>query len=185
MTKVFGIGLMRTGTTSLAEALRLLGFDAIHATCEADIHLHEAATDTPVACRFRQLDGRYPDAKFILTVREANDWIASCRRHWSQPDWRERQPPTSQAQYRTLLEYTFARGRLGLDFVFNEATFREVYTAHNTAVLRWFDGRIADHDVDLRGDLLVFDVNQGWEPFCWFLERSCLKRPFPHLNKGK
>ena len=47
--KVFGIGLSRTGTTSLSEALGILGFSAVHypATMR-DIETHDAAADLPV-----------------------------------------------------------------------------------------------------------------------------------------
>lgn len=95
--KVFGIGLERTGTTSLTEALRLLGYRALHfpdddvtrteiydhfKSGRKSIHLsilrhYNALTDTPVCCIYRALDKAYPGSKFILTVREKQAWLQS------------------------------------------------------------------------------------------------------------
>ena len=32
--------------------------------------------------------------------------------------------------------------------------------------------------------LLVFDVKQGWEPLCKFLNKDVPAKPFPHKNKA-
>ncbi len=100
--KVFGIGLSRTGTTSLTQALHLLGYKAIHfphdSVTRAQVYhffdselqclslalLQEAdaITDTPVCCLYKALDQAYPGSKFILTVREKHSWLRSCRSLW-------------------------------------------------------------------------------------------------------
>ena len=67
--KVFGIGLTRTGTTSLTEGLKVLGYSAIHCPMSyKEIDSFEASTDTAVAARFEFLDLLYPESKFILTT---------------------------------------------------------------------------------------------------------------------
>jgi hypothetical protein len=33
--------------------------------------------------------------------------------------------------------------------------------------------------------LLVFDVADGWEPLCAFLDVPVPRQPFPHLNEAK
>ena len=63
-----------------------------------------------------------------------------------------------------------------------------------------FEGRFTDRDRSLRifndhieavrgrlpvGRLLVFEVAQGWEPLCEFLEVPVPDTPFPHLNDSK
>src|SRR5205085_2716068 len=92
--KIFGIGLSRTGTTSLTQALELLGYRTVHgpadhvtqlefyeffATGSQGVHLsvlkeHDALTDAPVCCLYRALDKAYPGSKFILTIREKQSW---------------------------------------------------------------------------------------------------------------
>src|SRR5207237_3908 len=54
VVKVFGIGLSRTGTTSLTRALELLGYRAKHyPTAESHFEEYDALTDTPVPVRWR------------------------------------------------------------------------------------------------------------------------------------
>jgi hypothetical protein len=63
-----------------------------------------------------------------------------------------------------------------------------------------FDGRVTDRDHAVEvfeqhiehvrrtcppERLLVFDVADGWEPLCEFLDVPVPRRPFPHLNDAK
>ena len=79
-SKIFGIGLSKTGTTSLARALEILGYktrDYLGVTRYSsgdlssidldEIETNDAFTDTPVPSFYRELDSRYPGSKFILT----------------------------------------------------------------------------------------------------------------------
>src|SRR5215217_9330431 len=91
-SKVFGIGLSRTGTVSLAEAMNVLGIKTIHFPCDEqtfedlrmgnyDLRIleeYQGAVDTPVAPFYAQLDSHYPNSKFILTVRDKQSWLKSC-----------------------------------------------------------------------------------------------------------
>ncbi len=90
-----GIGLSRTGTTSLAMALEILGIRTKHYPHDKEIqtelfggdgHLtvlrrYQAITDISVVPFFRQLDAAYPDSRFILTTRDEDAWVGSLRRH--------------------------------------------------------------------------------------------------------
>lgn len=80
--KIFGIGLSKTGTTSLAHALEILGYRTkdypglsryragdLSSVDLAVVDAYDALTDTPIPSFYRELDQRYPGAKFILTVR--------------------------------------------------------------------------------------------------------------------
>ncbi len=79
MSKIFGIGLSRTGTTSWYELMKSLGFKSIHLPFSMkDIDEHTFANDTSVSARFEELDKRYPNSKFIYTTRNLNQWVASC-----------------------------------------------------------------------------------------------------------
>jgi Sulfotransferase domain len=79
--KVFGVGLSRTGTTSLHYALGFLGYRSIHFPPPHQLrellNFYDAAVDTPVACVFKELAEAYPDARFVLTVRDMDSWLAS------------------------------------------------------------------------------------------------------------
>jgi hypothetical protein len=184
--KIFGIGLSRTGTKSLCEALGFLGYRTAHYTehkselrglntwfagdFDTDsLVAHDAAVDLPIPIFYPELDERYPGSKFVLTVRDVDSWIASVRRHWA--EWQITDDPVGR--YRQML-------RLAMYGIHGFATsrMRHVYQTHVRNVRWYFRGR--------PDDLLVLDVcaAEGWETLCPFLSKrkpSCL---FPWLNKG-
>jgi hypothetical protein len=87
---IFTIGLPRTGNGSLAEALRILGL-RVHQYSPVPgddwpdgliAEGYDAFVDHPCGVRAIELRDRYPEAQFILTVREDVDaWYASLCRH--------------------------------------------------------------------------------------------------------
>ncbi|MGB1249592.1 MAG: sulfotransferase, partial [Candidatus Promineifilaceae bacterium] len=95
--KVFGIGLNKTGTTTLGQCAEILGYR--HMGCDrsllADIVLNQnldrAFTiieqfnffeDWPWPLIYREIDKQFPNSKFILTVRDNEQaWLASLKRH--------------------------------------------------------------------------------------------------------
>jgi hypothetical protein len=94
--KVFGIGLNKTGTTTLAACLQELGFR--HTSCNLELtrnaaggnltpifehaDQYESFEDWPWPLIYKELDQKYEDAKFILTRRtDASAWFSSLKRH--------------------------------------------------------------------------------------------------------
>ncbi|CAD6911302.1 unnamed protein product [Tilletia controversa] len=104
--RIIGAGIPRTGTLSMKQALDILGFPCHHmAAVLADRTDYEAKTwtkagtegltdaewddllrpwqaciDAPSACFYKQLADLYPDAKIIVTTRDAKKWLASMQR---------------------------------------------------------------------------------------------------------
>src|SRR5437667_405805 len=89
--KIFGLGLSKTGTTSLANALQILGYrtkdnmgvvkyatDDLSSVDLEVVDANDALTDTPIPSFYRALDARYPGSKFILTVRDSEGWRKLC-----------------------------------------------------------------------------------------------------------
>lgn len=93
--KVFGIGAHKTGTTSLAGVFRLCGL-TVGDQAEGEltgysarrgkfqklidyVQTADAFQDSPFAdgAIYAGLDALFPDSKFILTVRPAQDWFRS------------------------------------------------------------------------------------------------------------
>ena len=171
--KVFGIGFHKTGTTSLARALKVLGYrvagpfgvhdEAIAATAVAravDTAADwDAAQDNPWPIVFRELDAAFPGSKFILTVRDTDRWLNSVVRHFG-------------GSITPMRTWIYGAG----DPVGNEAVYRERYERHNREVLDYF--------ADRPGDLLVFRLadGDGWEALCSFLGVAVPDVPFPHAN---
>lgn len=177
-TRIFGIGMHKTGTTSLARALNLLGFPCEHWPTAhwarqvyehpETLDRHYAATDLPITVMFRELDQHYPGAKFVLTVRDPNTWIESVKRHWD--------PTTNPFRHQwthdpfTHKIHRIVYGQKGLD----AELFLDRYRQHNYAVMSHFRTR--------PNDLLVMHPSDGWEPLCRFLSIAPPKQPYPHIN---
>ncbi len=176
--KVFGVGLSRTGTSSLHRALEGLGFRARHYPSlslvlgrlrirRRELRRYDALTDLPVACFFRELDRRFPGAKFVHTVREVESWLDSCERY-------RRFAPDFPVSRRVLA----LRRRVYGTRAFDRERFRAVHAAHAAAVRAWFAER--------PDDLLELDVcaGEGFERLCPFLGRPLPAGGFPHENAG-
>jgi Sulfotransferase domain len=172
--KVFGIGLSKTGTTSLHHALTQLGFKGKHYPqhfelfeCDfSPLDAYDAVTDIPAAAYYSQLDEVYPGSKFVLTVRDIDDWLASMER-WLAPG---RRPNAFMLQMR-LVVYGAVK--------FDRSRFKYVYERHFEEVTHYFRGR--------SDDLLVMNIcaGDGWEKLCAFLDKPTPKRDFPFIVPGQ
>jgi hypothetical protein len=174
--KIFGTGMQRTGTTSLAKALQHLGIatrdhpkDLFHDIDHPLIHEFDAFTDNPIPLLYRELDARHPGSKFIHTVRDEERWLASVewlhtvgaeKFHWERV-------PEIEEMHRALYGTT----------TFDGLVFLETYRRHDREVRAYFAER--------PDDLLVLDVTagEGFEKICPFLGLDPPKDPFPHWNR--
>ncbi|MDD5271542.1 MAG: hypothetical protein PHU14_02365 [Methylovulum sp.] len=89
--KIFGIGLSKTGTTSLAESVKLIGYRTDHWVNHDrdnkiidwdEILSYDALFDTPIAFLFELLHFAFPDAYFIYSHRDINLWADSANTHF-------------------------------------------------------------------------------------------------------
>ena len=174
--KVFCIGFHKTGTTSMEQALRILGYrvtgpDHVHdpdiartlhqVTAELS-HRFDAFQDNPWPLVYKEMDALHPGSRFILTVRDAQKWYDSNRNHF-----RGKTTPM-----RALI-YGPAAGRPNGN--------EEIYKAR----MRRHDQEVREYFRDRPDDLLVIDLTRDgrWEPICDFLGHPVPDLPFPHSNK--
>jgi hypothetical protein len=203
--KLIGAGMPRTGTMTQKLALERLGLgpcfhwvDVLadlpvqvprwHAALrgEADpaaiLHGFPSTVDWPGGFFFRELLAAHPEAKVLLSVRDPDRWepsfretivdlrfgeslirlLSSARAHVD-PDW---------ARYLEFVDAmfwepggTFAAGH-------DPDDLKAAFVAHNEAVRAHVP---ADR-------LLVWDVREGWEPLCAFLNVEVPDEPLPHAN---
>jgi len=187
-TRVFGIGMHKTATTSLHHALTILGFKCAHWPSahwakavwremnqfgrSPTLERCYAATDLPIPMLFRKLDAAYPRSKFILTIRDEQDWLTSVRNHWDprlnpfRAAWDN--DPFSNRVHQILY------GRTD----FEPTVFLERYRRHNAEVI--------EHFKDRPEDLLVMDMGKGgdWSELCRFLNVPNPDKPYPLTNKA-
>ncbi len=183
--RFFGIGLSRTGTTTLAAALTLLGLNTLHwlnpLTCEVisddDFPVFDAFTDTPVSNAFERIYERYPGSKFIFTTRLFDDWVQSMERLW------RRQLGMSDFDRIRAELVSFPYGtefhNINRSLYFSHGSYREAFAAHEKRVRQFFRDKPADRFLEL--DIFAGD---GWGKLCAFVGRDAPAVPFPWENRS-
>ena len=189
---IFGIGLQKTGLTSLRFALKKLGFRTRQFPRDLEMfqllisgnyqiplfNRYDAVMDLPIPVFYPQFDKEYPNSKFILTIRKRNEWLDSIKRNFQ---WQNNQFPNFRNQSKSYkIEYANYVDLCTYGCVyFNEKRFNYVYETHFKNTLRYFRDR--------PNDLLVMDVcgGDGWDILCPFLDKQKPKEDFPHENKWK
>jgi hypothetical protein len=183
--KVFGVGLSRTGSHSLTAALHILGVDTIHyptdrATLETllrgDVRFplleyYDGITDITSAPYYEDLDRRWPGSKFVLTIREEDSWLHSCRKHWA---GLSNFKYDDSEEHRVFMEIQrFLRAAVYGCYEFEEERFRRVYRRHIQNASSYFAGR--------ESDLLVLNIiaGDGYERLARFLGVPVPAQPFP------
>ncbi|HEU5431041.1 MAG TPA: sulfotransferase [Thermomicrobiales bacterium] len=191
--QVIGPGFGRTGTLSMQTALERLGF----ALCDHmvrnernperfplwDEALRRKLAGEPIDWRllltgfraivdwlgayfWRELVAAHPGAKVVLTVRDPDRWYDSIRS--------------------TIFALTEAQWPVGgagaLDIIFRRTFGNRLDDREHCQTV------LARHIQSVRETidperLLVFEVKQGWEPLCAFLDMPVPEgEPFPHVN---
>jgi hypothetical protein len=203
--RLIGAGLPRTGTLSQKVALEMLGFSPCYHMVNVLMDLDQsdywrralegdgpwdevfegfqATVDWPGSFFYRELADVYPDAKVVLSTRDAETWERSMRttiwgifygdilirdlsyaRAKIDPKWRS---------YIELMEGMWCQS--GLIDSGADTTPESMQRA-----MERFNQEVQDTIPAER--LLVWSVSDGWEPLCEFLEVSVPEIPFPHLN---
>lgn len=196
--QIIGPGFGRTGTNSLKVALEHLGYGPAHHMFEvrddpaqlpawealshggtgdwdAIFRNYRSQVDWPGARYWRELAAHYADAKVVLTVRDPDEWFDSVQK--------------------TIMAFVAGRGSYDSGHINNLANM-----AYRLVVAGVFDERMSDrehaigvfkaHVAEVKATippsrLLVFDVHQGWEPLCAFLDCPIPGISFPRLNSTR
>jgi sulfotransferase family protein len=179
-SKVFGIGWAKTGTTTLGSCLEILGYrhqgqnlDLVNDVSAGNfdrifsvVDRFDVFEDWPWILIYRELDRRYPNSKFILTVRDTDRWWRSYQNHVA-----TRGARSDIGEIRKII-YGFADG------LQHQQAYIERYRHHNAEVLDYF--------ADRPNDLLVlnWEDGDGWPKLCRFLGKSVPVQALPHANAG-
>jgi hypothetical protein len=204
--KIIGAGFGRTGTMSLYTALNQLGFPCYHmiemiGSRDNKSHLdfwrkvangtagaqyewgqvfskYSAAVDNPACCVWRELLLAYPDAKVILTVhpRGADAWYESTidTIYFTETMW----------QFKVLkLTTPFGRkmGEMSRKLIW-QRSHHGTMNDRSKAIDRYHQ-HIAEVKASVpAAQLLVYSVDQGWQPLCAFLDVPEPTAEFPSVN---
>lgn len=190
--KVIGVGIGRTGTLSLKVALETIGYHPCYHLLDVykkpgilrillavgdgkelewrDLFKHyRAGVDFPFTTQYKIYLQNYPETKVILTVRDPDEWYDSARQ-------------TIYHIQRILIRYLPGGRKVG----------------EKTIWYQLFENRFEDREFAIRAfkqhteqvkqtvapeQLLIFNVKDGWEPLCAFLQVPLPDEPFPHANQ--
>lgn len=190
--QVLGVGLSRTGTTSLTEALETLGYKTIHFDdkCLNDVIFNhtedfdfrcydhvDAVLDIPSAYFYDEILAAYPDCKAILTVRDVESWFRGFEAHeartqdrWNIAKMRMEHANPGPIQWFPIVNRRIVYGSHSL----RPYIYKKKYRDHN---------RHVQQDID-RDRLLVMDIfnGDGWPELCGFLDKPIPDRQFPCAN---
>ncbi|VDP68691.1 unnamed protein product [Echinostoma caproni] len=149
-------------------------------------HLYQGyttAVDYPTCAFYKELMAMFPNAKVILTVKDPYEWVQSCRVTTLSPILVGRLSWGDRLYYwlrgiKNLPELHKLMFSQTLGTTFNELTDFELMKAYQ----EWNDQVIATVPADR---LLIYNVKDGWDPLCEFLDRPQPNgiTKFPHLNK--
>jgi hypothetical protein len=203
--KLIGAGLPRTATLSQRAALETLGLEPCHHMQDVFADMtqaplwrealdgrisaaelldgYEAVVDWPGSYYYRELIDAFPEAKVLLSVRDADAWARSMHetiwalfygdtlvRHLSDaqtfvdPLWKG---------YKEMMKEMWRRTALMNE---EDTTLEYLSTAmqrYNAEVERTVPAE----------RLLVWSPKDGWEPLCEFLELPVPDVPLPHVNE--
>jgi hypothetical protein len=165
----WGIGLSRTGTSSLCAALLLLGYERIaHNPDFGELAGLQGGADSGVTVFYKYLDYRHPGSKFVLMTREMESWLTSMEYIFRRNPIRSLTADVGIMRRMTLYE------TVGFDRTRHIAA----YQRHREDVVRYF----ADRPDDLL-EMCIVD-GEGWEKLCPFLSLPQPSSPFPHENRS-
>lgn len=160
--------MARTGTTTLCDAFRILGYSHVsHNPLFEELRTLDAGADNGVTVFYKYLDYKFPGSKFILTLREITSWLSSM-------EYIIRAYPISSREEDIPIQ---RRMLLYETTTYDREKLRNAYYRHHDDVHRYFINR--------PDDLLEMNVinGDGWEKLCPFLGLPVPPEPFPHLNQ--
>jgi hypothetical protein len=185
--KIFGIGLSKTGTSTLAAALAALGLPTLHwrnpltleLISDDDLHHFSAFTDTTVCLAFEKYYYLFPNSKFIYTTRPIETWLTSIRRHWERIGLSGFEAIKEALALPDSMHYGIALRNLNQALYFNYADFTEAFHAHDRRVRRFFEDKPKDR-------FLEFDVfrGHGWPELCALIGAEIPAIDFPWANRA-
>jgi hypothetical protein len=187
MCKVFQLGNSKTGTTSLSAALSLLNYSPwklpVRRYPTSRLELTKTLIYENIRLKrsiitgFEEYDAfvgspwyfpdivercfnEFPDAKFILLIRDLDEWWDSIIKE-------------------------LARCRARGDFWSFNGDPLEKWVAEKEQHINWFKHNI-DHAHRFIPDtqLLEFNINEGWGKLCFFLGKKLPTADFPYLNRN-
>jgi hypothetical protein len=185
--RVFVIGMNKTGTSSIFEALKTLGFkmcpeqslqsvelfnqinDGDFTNLEKFLEKYNGFKDRPWNHPkvYEFLDKNYENSKFILTIRDEDEWVDSYIR------WDKKVRLRKKFYYQTASKICYGVD----DFLSDSELMKKTYRSWNESVINYFKEK---------DNILILDIKgqNNWDLICKFLNKPKPNLKFPHANKN-
>jgi hypothetical protein len=198
--QLIGAGFGRTGTKSIQAALHRLGLAPCHHMSEVFEHPeqapvweaacrgeavdfnalladYQATVDWPACLFYRELLALHPQAKVLLSLRDPDNWYDSV--HQTIYTVNQALSPRTRTLAAMLPKGAVLQM---IDALMWQTIFQGRFTDRAFAIER-FERHNAEVQASVPPDrLLVYRVQQGWEPLCAFLGVAVPDEPFPRVN---
>lgn len=186
---VIGAGFGRTGTESMKIALETLGLGPCHHMKEVlsnpgqleiwraiargekpdwDLAFagYRSSVDWPSTFFWRELSRFYPQAKVILTVRSSESWYKSI-----------------SSTIFEVLDASTDPDSIGLTLIAKRVFHGRCRDRDHAIAV--YEKNNSDVQAEFGPDrLLTYQLGDGWEPLCKFLDRPVPAEPFPRSNSA-
>ncbi|MBD3194906.1 MAG: sulfotransferase family protein [Candidatus Lokiarchaeota archaeon] len=179
--KIIHVGVNKTGTVSLHEALKILGYESAHWKYpDSKNHLIRKLIDDNIKVNRKLFDGienydayldfqcnmkiikiidkQYPGSKFIFTERNIQDWVESRTKHIK--------------KHKYIKGDKYSKWKLK-----NTLEWEMEFNKYKSNVVNYFKNR--------NSDLLIMNIcdrDDQWEQLCNFLGHDIPDVPFPKKN---
>ncbi|XP_076817972.1 uncharacterized protein LOC143463388 [Clavelina lepadiformis] len=164
----------------------------------------DATIDTPVYFFWKEIHEAFPDAKIVFTAREEDSWFPSYRKQTEEmekntifrlifvysPLGRKLGALIGKMKklcrvFRDLLCVTIVEEVVLATSISNPSTFYWRLPVNEMVMRRLYRQDYADVIQNAPKDkLLVYNVKEGWEPLCKFLDKPVPDKQFLHANIG-
>ena len=147
INKIIGIGLPKTGTSTLSRCLTAMNIPTLHFgsnKCDGIRHnMYRGIYKYNIMNKYKgitnafdtiypQIDKTYPNSVFILTIRNKDDWLKSCEKHFNKALLNVGEEAMTFMRHNII---TFGT------CLYNEDRFSYVYDTHLENAQRYFQDR--------------------------------------------
>lgn len=203
--KVIGLGMGRTGTSSLKLALEQLGYGPCYHMEEliknpADVRFwheldkhgdtdwaslfsnYQSAVDFPAIGYYKDILRVYPDAKIILTMRDEQSWYNSAIKTIlnAEPGFLDKLKMSIKLPFSPHMRNLIQVFKLSKKFWLKNVGTQYKDEAVAIDFYRQWNEKIRQEFP--AANLLVYNVKEGWPPLCQYLEVPVPDTPFPKTN---
>jgi hypothetical protein len=184
--KVFGIGLSRTGTTSLHSALTALGYNSLHWVNDItgnlihspDYPLFDAFSDISVSHQFEWLYHSFPNSKFVLTWRNPDSWVKSISRHYR--DAHDIGSPRELMDREDRSKFDYKSAAVSMNLYGQHRDWRSAFESYHDRVDAFFKDKPQHRFLKLK-----ITEGEGYNELCPFLGLEIKRHAFPDRNPGR